>query len=470
MSSGNIFDERIEMMVVSPNTHMLQIARFLRPTLSMQATPSDRPFRPTSTISSFSTHLLKVKFRGWVDPQLNWQVWVDNMKLIYSPVWKRVKIHDAILNSLLKIPQRKSLILWFAEKWSPKTNTFIFPWGEISITLEDMMVLGGFSVLGGPVTCHVESPEDHLTLHKLNKAYTKLVRTPSKRVSFNAWMEKFTCRQKTHEHEAFLALWLSKYLFSSVKNTILPETFQLAILLARGRRIAMAPAVLATLYRDLHILQDAILDVQPGISGMVLPEVFSPMYYVQVWIWERFPCVRPRDLHNTQGKGTRLAQWAGLHNEVTDYGALELGTRKEHFVWRPYARDTNHFLAHKVYNVNGSVRRINNEEVESFARCLRVCKLVGLDINQHYLPHRVSRQFGYAQDIPADTLLVEDNEDPWAKYSTPLLNGNIYIPSKDFEGHVTVRYEEWWEKEPVSPAGPRVPPPPKRRRKKIMAT
>ncbi|CAH8301855.1 unnamed protein product [Eruca vesicaria subsp. sativa] len=33
-----------------------------------------------------------------------------------------------------------------AEKWCPNTKTFVFPWGETTITLEDVMLLLGFSV------------------------------------------------------------------------------------------------------------------------------------------------------------------------------------------------------------------------------------------------------------------------------------------------------------------------------------
>lgn len=58
-----------------------------------------------------------------------------------------------------------------------------------------------------------------------------------------------------------------------------------------------------------------------------------------------------------------------------------------------YYKDTNHFRSHKVYNGIGSFKIIDNEAVESFSRCLRVYKLVGLDIDQRYYPHRVCKQF-----------------------------------------------------------------------------
>ncbi|XP_076908912.1 uncharacterized protein LOC143565988 [Bidens hawaiensis] len=218
----------------------------------------------------------------------------------------------------------------------------------------------------------------------------------------------------------------------------------------------MAPAVLATLYRDLHFLQNAILDVQQGITSTVVHEVFSPMYYIQVWILERFTYGISPSIHNILNGETRLHRWAGA-NKAIDTDNLEHDARIEYFVWRPCAKDNNHFISRRVYDKYWLWRRINNEEVESYARCLRACKLVGLDIIQDYSPHRVCRQFGYDQDIPADFIQIEDNIDAWVDYSTPLLKGSVYIPSRDFKGRVSARYEEWWRKDPVSPPDLRVP-------------
>ncbi|XP_076893032.1 uncharacterized protein LOC143544946 [Bidens hawaiensis] len=212
------------------------------------------------------------------------------MKPTHSLVWETTGIHDAIIDSGLKIPKNERLLLWFDEKWSPKTNTFV--------TLEDIMVLGGFSVLGAPVTCQVESPEDHAALDELVHVF----RSRSKKASLSAWMNIFKGTQNALEHEAFLAFWLSKYLFAYVKDTVLPETFRMAILLAKGRRIALTPAILATLYQDLHFLQDAIIDVMQGVGSYVVKGVFSTMYYAQAWIWERFSNVSPTG-------ETRLARW-----------------------------------------------------------------------------------------------------------------------------------------------------------------
>nr|GEX63846.1 hypothetical protein [Tanacetum cinerariifolium] len=412
-----------ERKVVTLTYHMQQFGQILQPVIPFTATPQAHPAKPTSTIFALHTHLEKINFIGWVSPHRKWEDWVKTMKVAHGHGWKRAGIYDAIMNSTLKIPLNKNLIFWFAEKWSPKTNTFILPWGEITITLEDMMVLGGLSVLGDPVTSHLESLQNCDALSQLNKAYKKLIASPSKKARFSAWMNEFMDNQNVHEHEAFRVLWLSKYLFPFVKDTVLPETFNLAIRLVRGQKLALAPAVLATLYRDLHLLQNIILDLQQGKSERVLLQVFSPMYYMQVWVLERFPLVRPYTVGNVRDDETRLARWANPVNKRIDYATLEWDTCGKQFVWRPYVKDTDHFIAHTIYKEYATIEKINNDELESFARCVRVSKLVGLDISQQYFPHRVSRQFGYNQDIPAEDLNLERSEDYWDEY--------IYTSRKD---------------------------------------
>ncbi|KAL0770237.1 hypothetical protein Bca101_035387 [Brassica carinata] len=66
---------------------------------------------------------------------------------------------------------------WVAErryvswKWCPETNSFVFPWDEATITLEDVMVLLGFSVLGSPVLESVHSSEMRDAVEKLEKSW-----------------------------------------------------------------------------------------------------------------------------------------------------------------------------------------------------------------------------------------------------------------------------------------------------------
>ncbi|KAK5834353.1 hypothetical protein PVK06_018230 [Gossypium arboreum] len=62
----------------------------------------------------------------------------------YGALWYQTGICDAIMSSTYEIRCNKDLILGLVEFWCPETNTFVFPWGEATVTLEDVMILGGF--------------------------------------------------------------------------------------------------------------------------------------------------------------------------------------------------------------------------------------------------------------------------------------------------------------------------------------
>lgn len=53
----------------------------------------------------------------------------------------------------------------------------------------------------------------------------------------------------TIKHEAFLAFWLSRFVFPH-------SPYLIAVLLAIGTRISIAPAILARIHRDLSLLKE----------------------------------------------------------------------------------------------------------------------------------------------------------------------------------------------------------------------
>ena len=76
--------------------------------------------------------------------------------------------------------------------WSPKTNTFIFPWVEVTISLEDVMILGGFSVLGECVDRCVDRcglREDwKKKVEEINQDRAGLVGSKAKKASYSQWI------------------------------------------------------------------------------------------------------------------------------------------------------------------------------------------------------------------------------------------------------------------------------------------
>ncbi|KAL8093396.1 hypothetical protein AgCh_035317 [Apium graveolens] len=88
---------------------------------------------------------------------------------------------------------------------------------------------------------------------------------------------------------------------------------------------------------------------------------------------------------------------------------------------------------------------IESDDTESFARCLRVSELVGLDCIEQYLPHRVAKQFGLDQDVPPVVMRSGGSlKTAWSSYNRSFRGKKLYIPPRIFEADVSSRYVVWW--------------------------
>nr|XP_011462096.1 PREDICTED: uncharacterized protein LOC105350834 [Fragaria vesca subsp. vesca] len=248
--------------------------------------------------------------------------------------------------------------------------------------------------------------------------------------STDLWMKEFMNSGSDLEHEAFLVFWLSRYIFHDGRDCVNKAVFSIAVRLARGVRIALAPAVLANIYRDLCLLKRTIV-----ASNEFKVVIKSPFHLIQVWAWERFLELRPRP----KGIGNaepRMARWDKVFG--LNVGELRsiLDSAKEGFLWRPYAMTIenwklpNYFSEKEKWVVISP--GMNDDELLSFSICLRVNELFGFGTTQQYHPHRVALQFGYDQDIPA--------------FGAPLKHNTyeiLYIPSRHSEADASVRYLKW---------------------------
>ncbi|KAH9651576.1 PMD domain-containing protein [Citrus sinensis] len=371
---------------------------------------------------------LDVKFHGWRLPQRKWQAWVGKMAALHESTWKKAGIHEAILNSKYAIRKNNDLVLGLAEKWCPETKSFIFPWGEATITLEDMMI-PGYSVLGSPVFRPLQTDELKEIEKKLNQVRKKLDRSTHGKAEHSAWMNEFMDSGSKIEHEAFLALWLS-----------------------RGTRIALAPALLASIYRDLNLLKENIvalieIDHWEDDDSKLSVTLRSPFQLVQIWAWERFIDLRPKPNLINSGE-PRFAQW---HNKMSRFENVRrvLDSAKENFDWRPYAKILRNWKLPEFYGEREMWVAVDaglSQELWSLTQILRVSELVGLDCVEQYHPHRVAMQFGMDQDLPA--LVDRANKTPcvaWSDYCKPISYAKLYVPSRLYEADVTTRYLDWWK-------------------------
>jgi hypothetical protein len=456
--SDTIF-EVSERLMVSPTggEPYLRIAHFLKPSITSISGPDfELPqFCPCSLPPSSlepQDWPLKVTFSGWRNGHKTWVTWVDQMASLHQSKWKKAGIYEAIMTSTYHIRRDKSLLLGIVERWCSETKSFLFPWGEATITLEDAMILGGYSVLGDPVLSPVECEELKEIEKKLKEARKRIVASKAKKACQSLWIKTFKNSGNEVEHQAFLACWLSRYVFVTNHQTIDEHLFPVAIQLARGTRIALAPAVLASIYRDLSFLKGEIVaaaklksckDVDDDVFKL---KVQSPFQFVQIWAWERFIEFQPKP--NVLNYGDpRVARWDKVNGLKVENVRLTLDLAGESFLWRPYAMAMDGWNFPKFYAEKEVWMPVGpglDEELLSIARCMRVSELVGFGFIEQYLPHRVAMQFGMDQDLPGFVArLNELPEIAWNDYSKPISDEKLYIPPRLYEADVTARYLDW---------------------------
>ncbi|OMP04444.1 hypothetical protein COLO4_09639 [Corchorus olitorius] len=454
--SDTILEVREESMV-SPTggDPTVRKAHFLKPTFTANdGEISELPpgcFSRKQPIQNLKHLSGKIVFKGWKRPTEKWKRWVQSMHSKHQALWKQVGIYEAVMSSRYAMKKRKELVLALAEMWCPSTNTFIFPWGEATITLEDLMVSGGYSVLGESVLSPLKTEELIEVEEKLIVGRKEAATVGAIVATNKAWMQYFMETGHELEHEAFLSYWLSNFVLvesSHSTHFVGKHVFPMAIHLARGTRVALAPAVLSSIYRDLGVLKDQLFGSNLlQIIGEL--NLYAPFQLVQLWLWERFPGLRPTPNSIKHGE-PRVArwQWHRLQKNVDDM-KLDIGSAGTEFQWRPYTLAVNGWSFPKFYGDKEQYIPLDShldEEVKSFAICLRVSELVGLESIEQYLPHRVAMQFGMDQDLPG--CFVRCNRKPeiaWRNYSRPMGDAEIYIPPRLFESDVTVTYSDWWK-------------------------
>ena len=106
-------------------------------------------------------------FIGWRLPRQKWVCYLDKFKPKIELVWRKVGIFEAVISTKCRILKNQNLLQGVVDKWCCNTNTFLFPFGEKTITLEDIIVLGGYPISGDPVFTKVKDQETRDVENKL---------------------------------------------------------------------------------------------------------------------------------------------------------------------------------------------------------------------------------------------------------------------------------------------------------------
>jgi hypothetical protein len=247
------------------------------------------------------------------------------------------------MSTKCRITKYHNLLYGIVEKWCSETNTFVFQFGEATITLEDVMVLGGYPIVGDPVFISLQDQELREVENKLILARKEL--TADKKQGGDSrtslWIDIFFDKGSQIEHEAFLVTWLSIFVFPYRVNKVNSRLFPIAVHLARGNPIALAPAVLASLYKDLSFFKKTIVDMSKyPVDGDSFPlevTILSPFYLVQIWVWERFKNLQPQPMLINHGDPI-LLRWHKVRSLQMNIDSVKLAldSATNDFLWRPY--------------------------------------------------------------------------------------------------------------------------------------
>ncbi|MCD7467792.1 hypothetical protein HAX54_005411 [Datura stramonium] len=232
------------------------------------------------------------------------------------------------------------------------------------------------------------------------------------------------------------------------------HVFLITVNLARDTRLAFAPVVLASIYRDLSLLKQTMIMASsndPSSNGddgdkfnILEFSLWAPLFFVRVWAWERLLPLQPEQAQNyNMVIAVKIGRWHNVKQSGVINVRTTIDSSRETIQWRPYALAVECWILPKFYNEKKEWAIVEgqnlDQELESFIRCLRMSELVDLDCQEPYRPNRVTMQFGYDQYFPKWILRSPSSpEVAWYNYSKPIDSDlRLYYPSRLSESNVT---------------------------------
>ncbi|PQP93506.1 uncharacterized protein Pyn_29656 [Prunus yedoensis var. nudiflora] len=196
-----------------------------------------------------------------------WSEWVGRELRDPSTrdILSRAGVLDAVfLSRAWDIHVEAKMLRHVVRRWSTETHTFVCSWGEFTPTLEDVANILHLPLCSSQDPFHITlTPEDKLKLEALRKGAPT---SPSTSLHFSNWIQFFgdVNRNESCRLAAFISLWLGRFLFCDFSQDCLhARVFPLALAIARGDMIPLAPMFLGHLY----CLLDQVQFLEKGAAG-----------------------------------------------------------------------------------------------------------------------------------------------------------------------------------------------------------
>ncbi|OVA10085.1 Aminotransferase-like [Macleaya cordata] len=195
-----------------------------------------------------------INFHSHVSPAKEWETWMRD--IFANPNFvRRLKsagIYDAILMSKIHIRRDTRGLAFFVSRWCIETHTFFLAWGELTITVEDVVSLLNLPTFRSVCPSYISlNPTEERCMSTLERGIhdstkEEEIGKSSKWPSLSGWIRYWRVINKVRSSEASFAniitLWLSRHIFEDgapfdgFKKELLP----LAIILAAGEFVPLA--------------------------------------------------------------------------------------------------------------------------------------------------------------------------------------------------------------------------------------
>ncbi|CAL8175521.1 unnamed protein product [Prunus armeniaca] len=354
-----------------------------------------------------------------------WSEWVDRELRDPSTcnILRRAQVLDAIfLSKLWDIHIEAKMLRHVVRRWSTATHTFVCSWGEFTPTLEDVANISRLPVCGDRSPFGIAlTPEEIDSLAVLRRGAPTF---PSTSLRFSNWIQYFgdANRQSPCRLAAFIALWLGRFVLCDFSQDCLHErVFPLALAIARGDTIPLAPMFLGHLY---HLLNRTQL-LEKSASGTMGVETLLNFGFLQVFLWERLKGLDVYSLPHSHA--IKLVDWGNgsfMPNNLPlvcrwfkrmqrkGQNFLKLLDNVENFVFRPYGTSAETFTfvpfytnASDTVEVPATVSQSNQFRKRALLNVAPIpLPTLGdhcVEVSVTYSPHRVRRQFGLDQGVPS---------------------------------------------------------------------
>uniref|UniRef100_A0A2N9FCT9 Aminotransferase-like plant mobile domain-containing protein n=1 Tax=Fagus sylvatica TaxID=28930 RepID=A0A2N9FCT9_FAGSY len=356
--------------------------RFPSVPASLQPPPADWEWNEMLAVPLvFDFQCLRaIEWADWIDSELADRGFCDRLE-------QAGVLRSILISRCSNMYRDTEALRQLVRRWCPSTHTFFFAHGELTVTLEDVENHWLLPILGD------QDPAD-------------FVLSP--------------------EEAAFVAYWLSKCVFGehpaySIKHLYFP----LAVKIAAGVCFPFAPLLLRQLYTQLDMLHAEEL---VGASCHIVTTALNSSI-VHTFLWEHaleyikkgrkpyearnkfapIPEAVAANVGDFQGDVPVVFRWVG--NKFYDHSLIPSLDSKSKVCWRPYGVTYCGFSYESVMagfrNIEAQDYTLIVGDIGSLsylsatnAGWLPILSSGGLQFTV-YSAHRVRRQFGFDQEVPA---------------------------------------------------------------------